>query len=194
MISVEKLIAAVITPAVARTFCPHLDIAMERFQINTPIRVAMFIGQCAHESLGFTHLEENLYYTTADRLIRTFSRIKNLEEAMSLIRKPHDLANRVYSGRGGNGDEASGDGWKYRGRGLIQITFLGMYAKASKGIGIDYIEEPDLVSRPADACLTAAWYFKEFGCNELADNSDIEGITKKINPAMLACRSSLEDF
>jgi putative chitinase len=139
------------------------------------------------ESTGFTALEEGLWYSTPERLLRVFpSRVKSLAHAATLVRNPKGLANCVYAGRLGNGNEASGDGWAFRGRGLIQLTGRDNYAAAAAGCGKLYLERPDLVAKPEDACLTAAWFWSAGGLNALADRQDWDGITRRVNgPAML---------
>ena len=102
--------------------CEPLNAAMKEFGIDTPLRQAMFLAQCAHESGNFSTVEENLHYR-AETLLKIFPKYyKTLAEAMAHAKKPELIANRVYSSRMGNGNEASGDGYRYRGRGLIQLT------------------------------------------------------------------------
>lgn len=187
MISVAALVACDISPTQARIFADPLSIACARFDINTPARISGFVAQCNVESRGFTTLEESLFYRDAVRVQRIFrSRIRDLEHAASLTRNPKALANCVYAGKNGNGDEASGDGWRYRGRGLKQLTGRGNYRDASVELGRPYEEQPDLVLEPADACLTAAWFWHTRKCNVLADSSQWDAITKAVNgPAML---------
>lgn len=187
MISVATLIAAGIAPTQARLFAEPMARACKRFDIWTPPRVAGFVAQCRVESAGFTQLEESLYYRGAERLLLIFpSRIKSLSQAQKLTRNPQALANVVYAGRLGNGDEASGDGWRFRGRGLKQLTGRGNYADAAEALGRPYLEWPDLVAEPADACLTAAWYWHVNKLNVLADSAQWDAITKAVNgPAML---------
>lgn len=167
------------------SYAKPLVVAMEHFNINTNKRMAAFIGQCMVESSNFTKLEEGLYYTTPSRIEAIFSKARG--RGNELARNPEKLANVVYAGRLGNGNEASGDGWKYRGRGLIQLTGRSNYAIAGKELGIDLIGNPDQVKNDLYvACLTAAWFFSKNGCNELADGWQISNITKRVNgPAML---------
>lgn len=187
MITIASLIAAGIAPTQARTFAEPLALACQRFGIDTPQRMAAFVAQCRVESVGFSRLEEGLFYTTPERIRAVFpSRVPNLAAAGRLARNPQALANCVYAGRLGNGDEASGDGWKFRGRGLIQLTGRDNYAAASAGCGKLYLERPDLVAQPEDACLTAAWFWASAGLNALADTRNWDGITRRVNgPAML---------
>jgi putative chitinase len=187
MINVASLVAAGIGPTQARAFETPLNAACERFQINTPLRQAAFVSQCAHESGAFVRLEEGLFYRTAERICIIFRRqVTSTAQAMPLVGNPKGLANRVYANRNGNGNEASGDGWRYRGRGLIQLTGRANYASAAAKVARPYVEQPDLVMLPDDACLTAAAYWDMNRLNALADRGDIDAITKAINgPGMV---------
>lgn len=185
--NLAQLIAAGVAPTQARLFVEPLKAACALFDISTPARKAAFIAQCAHESVYFTRLEESLYYRSAERIREIFpSRVKGLDVAAKLTRNPKDLANTVYANRLGNGDYASGDGWTFRGRGAFQLTGRNNYADASNELGRPYVERPDLVAEPSDACLTAAWYFAAEKCNLLADSAQWDAITRAINgPAMV---------
>ena len=188
MITVATLIAAGIGPTQARQFAEPLAAACRRFDISTPPRLAGFLAQCSVESAGFTRLEEVLTYRRPERLREVFpSRVKSLDDAARLVAAgPQAIANRVYAGKIGNGDEASGDGWRYRGRGLKQLTGRANYADATEALGRPYLEQPDLVALPEDACLTAAWYWHAAKCNILADSAQWDAITRAVNgPGML---------
>lgn len=187
MITVASLIAAGIAPTQARTFAEPLAAACARFAIHTPARIAAFLGQCALESSSFTRLEENLFYTTPERIRAVFpSRVKSLGEAAKLTRNPQALANVVYAGRLGNGDTASGDGWRYRGRGLVQLTGRDNYVDAADGLALPLVTHPDLAALPAAACMTAAWFWHSNKLNLLADSAQWDAITRAVNgPAML---------
>jgi putative chitinase len=188
MITIAALIACGVAPAQARTFCEPLNIACERFDITSKAREAGFLGQVVIESDGFVALEEILYYRSADRIWSIFKRIhhKGLDGVAKLTRNPKALGNAVYANVNGNGDEASGDGYKYRGRGLIQLTGRGNYRDAEVALNRPYITAPELVAMPPDACLTAAWYFHAARGNELADSAQWDGITRAVNgPGML---------
>lgn len=198
MIDVATLIACGIGPAQARLFCQPLDQVCAKFDITTKARIAAFLAQAAHESANFTRTEESLYYTTPERIRSMWpARVTSLQDAATLCRNPQDLANRVYANRLGNGDESSGDGWKYRGRGLFQITGRSNYHVCADAVGAPYLSAPNLVSMPADAALSAGWYWASIHGNELADASLIDEITKRINgPAMVgadARRSRFDD-
>jgi len=187
MITVETLIAAGIQPTPAKLFAEPLAIACEQFDISTPRRVAMFIAQAAHESVGFTRLEENLRYTDPMRLARVWpSRFTGYADAARFVRNPQALANHVYAGRNGNGDEASGDGWKYRGRGLFQLTGRENYRAAGEALGQPFVDAPELVALPLHAARSAAWFWAARGLNDMADAGDVKAVTRAINgPALL---------
>jgi len=156
-----------------------LDKTFKKYEINTLQRQACFIGQCMHESGGFKQLNENLNYG-AKGLVGTWpSRFPNLEYAAEFERKPELIANKVYGGRMGNNEE--GDGWKYHGRGLIQLTGKENYENCGAGIGVDLVNEPDLLATPEYAALSAGWFWNKKGLNALADSMDIDTMTKRIN-------------
>jgi len=160
-----------------------LTAAFTRFEINTPERQAAFIGQCAHESANFKTLQENLNYSAKGLNATWPSRFPSEAEAQPYHRQPEKIANKVYSGRMGNLDE--GDGWKYRGRGLIQLTGKDNYRLASDALGVDFVKDPDLVLTKEYAALTAAWYWSKRGLNKEADAKDFTGMTKKINGGVI---------
>lgn len=188
MITVAALVACGIGPTQARIFAEPLAASCRRFEINSRPRVAGFVAQCAVESTLFQQLEEGMYYRTPERIALVFKRLQHrgMADLTKLARNPKALANAAYAGINGNGDEASGDGWRYRGRGLKQLTGLGNYRDAEAGLGRPYVEQPGLVAQPEDACLTAAWYWHNTKCNILADSSQWDAITRAVNgPAML---------
>jgi putative chitinase len=196
-INLATLVAAGIAPTQARLFAEPLASACERFGIATPVREAAFVAQCAHESEGFTRLEESLYYRRPERVREMWpGRVRDLVQASRLVGNPQGLANWVYSSRNGNGDVASGDGWRYRGRGLLQLTGRANYSAAAAAIGRPYLECPDLVAEPWDACATAAWFFtQQAGCLPLADASDTAAITRRINgPGMVGLADRRQRF
>jgi putative chitinase len=160
-----------------------LTAAFTRFEINTPERQAAFIGQCAHESANFKTLQENLNYSAKGLNATWPSRFPSEAEAQPYHRQPEKIANKVYSGRMGNLDE--GDGWKYRGRGLIKLTGKDNYRLASDSLGVDFVKDPDLVLTKEYAALTAAWYWNKRGLNKEADAKDFTGMTKKINGGVI---------
>lgn len=195
MIDVGRLVAAGIRPTTARRFVQPLQFALARFELADVLPQAMFLAQAAHESQAFESLEESLFYRTPERVRRMFSsRVRDLNQAAALCRNPRTLANTVYSDRLGNGPFASDDGWRFRGRGLFQLTGRFNYGRAAEGLQRPYVEQPELVAQPMDACLTAAWYFVDRGCHLLLD---VDEVTAKINPAMAGAderRHWLDEF
>lgn len=195
MITVERLIAMGIGPTAAKLHAPHLQAACERFEIVTFARQTDFVAQAAHETAGLTAFEENLYYRDPVRVARLFRTAFDLNrdraisaseiaDAARYVRKPQALANRIYADRYGNGPEASGDGWRYRGRGGGHLTFKGNYHDAGQALARPYVDQPELVAQPADAALTFAWYWHTRKCNLLADAGKFDAITQVINPGM----------
>jgi len=196
MVDKKLLVYAGIHPTQAAAFADPLRAAMCLFAIDTPVRAAAFIAQMAHESADFTQLQENLFYSNPDRIRAVFpSRVPDLATAAKLARNPEALANTVYAGRIGNGDVASGDGWRFRGRGLVQLTGRANYFDAERGLNRPYSTNPDLVSQPADACLTAAWFWHNHKLNVLADASHIDAITRVVNgPKMMGAADRRQRF
>lgn len=177
----NKLINA--TPERKQELCAALEEAFSKFQINTPQRKAHFLAQILHESAHLSTFEESLYYRWTT-LMKVFKKYFPTEtSARSYEKQPQKIANRVYANRMGNGNEASGDGWKYRGRGSLQITGKDNYRAVSKGIGVDFVSNPDPLKSDKYAILSAGWWWKNRGLNELADISkdDVTAITKKVN-------------
>lgn len=157
-----------------------LNNALIRWEITSHAQVTMFLAQCAHESGGFKHLVENLNYSAA-ALRATWPARFSAADAVAMERKPESIAERAYGGRMGNGPEGSGDGYRYRGRGIIQLTGRDNYARAGAAIGLDFVAEPELVEKPDWAAATAGWFWATNGCNALADAGDFLAITKRIN-------------
>ncbi len=147
-----------------------LNGAMKRFEINTPARAAAFLAQAAHESGELRWLVERLGYS-APRLMAVWPRrFPTLAIAQGYANAPERLANFVYANRLGNGDAASGDGWRYRGRGIFQITGRGNYRRIGEALGLPLEDEPARVEQPEVAALTAAQFWQSRGLNELADD------------------------
>jgi len=158
-----------------------LNETFERFDISTPARQAAFIGQCGHECANFRILEENLNYR-AETLMKLWkSRFPTIEIANEYARNPKKIANKVYSSRMGNRDEASGDGYRFRGRGCIQLTGHANYFHAGQACGEDFVMNPDLVATPRYAAMTAGWFWNTHKLNQYADSQDYKTLTKKIN-------------
>lgn len=185
-ITAAQLIAAGVQPTQAKQFADPLSAACALYEINTKARIAAFVSQCAHESAGFTRFEENLYYSTPERIRAIWpTRVSSLADAATLCRNPSALANRVYANRMGNGNSESFDGWRFRGRGLFQLTGRNNYHDASVELNRPYVVKPELVAEPSDACLTAAWFWHVNKLNNLADASNVDAVTRVINgPAM----------
>lgn len=182
MLILATLAAAGIAPRVADAYHHSLGQACERFDIRTPERIAAFVSQCAFETRGFVTLEEGMLYRTPERICAMWpGRVRDLDDAERLVGAPQALANTVLCGRHGNGDAASGDGWRYRGRGLIRLVGRAAYRNAGAALQRPYEEQPDLVARPVDACLTAAWFWHSRGFNEMADRLQFDVITRFIH-------------
>lgn len=177
MISAEQLKRLHINPELA----PVFNETFERWGINTPRQQAAFLGQCGHECGNFTKLEEGLSYA-ADRLMKIWpKRFPTMEIAQKYARNEKALANFVYANRMGNRDEASGDGYRFRGSGWLQLTGHDNFYHAGKACGVDFVMNPDLVRQPKHAALTAGWFWSTHDCNRLAEAANWVALTKKIN-------------
>ena len=177
MISAEQLQRLHINPALVDAF----NGTFQRWGILTPRQQSAFLGQAGHECGNFTKLEEGLSYA-ADRLMKIWpKRFPTMEIANKYARNEKALANFVYANRMGNRDEASGDGYRFRGSGWLQLTGHDNFYHAGKACGVDYVMNPDLVRQPKDAALTAGWFCATHDCNRLAEAGDWVGLTKKIN-------------
>ena len=158
-----------------------LNAAFAKYDISTPVRQAFFVGQCAHESNNFTRLEEGLNYS-ASRLMAVWpSRFPTFEAAAPYANNPEKLANKVYGGRADLGNKEDGDGFKFHGRGCIQLTGRDLYERCGEALGVDLISEPTLLAEPMYACLSAGWFWNKKSLNDLADTGDYETMTKRIN-------------
>ena len=162
-----------------------LEEVFAKYDITTPIRQAAFIGQCVHESANFKLLEENLRYSAVSLMKVWPSRFPNLAVANQYASNAEKIANKVYGGRMGNGPEETGEGWKYHGRGLIQLTGKENYEHCGLGIGADLLNDPNLLLDPRCACLSAGWFWNKKGLNALADTKDYETMTKRINGGLI---------
>ena len=164
---------------------PALNDTFAKFQIATVRQQASFIGQCSHECGNFKILEENLNYRAATLMKLWPKRFPTQEIANSYETNPKKIANMVYSSRMGNRDEASGDGYRFRGRGCIQLTGHSNYFHAGQACGVDFVMNPDLVATPQYAAMTAGWFWSTHNCNPLAENQDWIALTKKINGGII---------
>ncbi|ALB54883.1 endolysin [Cronobacter universalis NCTC 9529] len=179
--------AAGISSSLAEKWYPHIVEAMNTYGIDTPKRQAHFIGQIGTESGGFQSVQESLNYSVAGLAI--FGSRLTAAQREQLGRKPGEkalsperqaaIANIVYGGRFGN--NLNGDGWKYRGRGLKQITFKANYEECGKALGLNLVDSPGLLLQDKYAALSAGWFWKANGCNQFADAGDVNGLTRRIN-------------
>ncbi|MFP7305770.1 glycoside hydrolase family 19 protein [Klebsiella pasteurii] len=179
--------AAGISAGLATRWFPHIDAAMKEFGITAPLDQSMFIAQCGHESTSFTQLVESFNYSVAG--LAGFVKAKRItqDQANSLGRKSSEkvlplerqkaIANLVYSNRYGN--KSAGDGWKYRGRGLKQITFLDNYLRCGTALRLDLVSNPELLEKDIHAARSAAWFYTSSGC--LKYPGDLVRVTQIIN-------------
>lgn len=167
----QELLAGLVDP---------INAALDRYEINTPERVAMFMAQVGHESGGLKRREENLNYS-AQRLSQVFPRYFRDVDPNDYARNPEAIANRVYGNRMGNGDEDSGDGYRYRGRGFIQLTGKNNYQAFANAMGMSLDEAVDYLSTAEGAAMSAAWFWDMRNINPDADRGDVVTVTKKIN-------------
>lgn len=170
-----------------------LTFNMELGDITTRERVAMFLAQTSHESAGYTRFKENLNYS-ADGLLRTFGKYFTPELAQKYARKPEMIANRVYANRMGNGPESSGDGWKFSGRGAIQITGKNNYSALAKFLEMDLDQCVHYLTLPEGAVHSAVWYWSVNGLNRLSDSRDIVRVTRVINGGRIGLEERTEDY
>lgn len=179
--------AAGISAGLAARWFPHIDAATKEFGINTPVALAMFIAQVGHESNGFNATRENFNYSVQALITAFVPKRLTKDQALTLGRKPGEsalpperqraIANLVYQKRYGN--KQSGDGWKYRGGGLIQTTFLDNYRTTGNAIKVDLVSNPELLEKDENAARSAAWFFVSKGCLNWLDS--IENVTRIIN-------------
>ena len=165
-----------------------LTAIFERFEITTRQRKEFFIAQIALESTGFTRLEESFRYSQ-QRLLEVFPKhFTSPKIASEYVGKPEAIANKVYANRMGNGNTASGDGWRYRGRGLKQLTGKWNYQQCANDLQIDIIENPDLLLQPDYAALSAGWFWHRNKLNSIADKNDFKLLTRRINGGLNGLR------
>ena len=181
----------------AQQYINLFDTILPQYDIDTPLRKAHFLAQVAHESGGFRFVSENLNYS-AKALYGVFRKyFPTMDIANQYARNPEKIANKVYANRMGNGPETSGDGWNYRGRGLIQLTGKLNYQTLSETVGQDFISNPEKVSEPEWALTSACWYWQKRKINRYADTDDIHMVTKLINGGYNGLQSRqhfLEEF
>ena len=171
-----------------------LSSVLPTYEIDSPQRVSAFIAQCTHESGGFKRLKENLNYK-AESLVRVFPKyFPSLDLAKQYAHDQEKIANRVYGGRMGNGDESSGDGFRYCGRGLIQLTGRNNYTKFSESIGMAVEEVPSLLETFEGAVKSACWFWKTNNLNQYADAGDILTMTKRINGGTVGLEDRIKHY
>jgi len=188
-ITIGLLEALGIRHALAVQWLPHISQAAHRYQIDAnPRRLAAWLATIAHESARLAMVTENLNYSAQGLAATWPSRYADMTgqptaTALRIARKPEQIANITYAGRMGNGSAGSGDGWRYRGRGLIQITGRANYEATSKALGLvgTLIDCPDLLEQPRYAALSAAEWWHRHGCNQLADTGELAAVTRKVN-------------
>ena len=175
-----------IFPKADPSVCAALNTTLEDYRINTVNRIAAFLAQVGHESADLTRLVENLNYS-AEGLASTWpSRYRGPDKkpnalAKKLARNPEAIANNCYARRMGNGNEASGDGWRYRGRGALTNTGKTNYADTGRAIGLDLLADPDLLASEQVALEAAGWFWSRYALNEKVDRGDFKGTTQTIN-------------
>lgn len=164
----QLALATVASNGDAVKYVDPINVAMERFYIDSPLRVSAFLATVAIESARLTRVEEDLYYKSAERLASIYPRaFKTPADAQPYTRNPAGLGKILYAG--------------YWGRGLIQLTWMTNYQRASNALGFNYVSHPELVCQPTHAALTAAWFWHQAGCNTLADEGDMDEITRRVN-------------
>ncbi len=170
-----------ILPRAPRSWLAACVELMPAAGIDTPHEVASFLAQCAHESNEFTHLEENLNYS-AERLMQVWPRrFIRYEFAQRYEHSPERLANYVYANRMGNGDEASGDGWRFHGRGPIQLTGRSNYTTCGEDIGDNLVAQPDFLLTPYTGIRSALWFWRTHNLDDVDDDEDVRIETRRIN-------------
>jgi len=181
MLVTTPMLHCITTPELADKWVNALNETCEEFAIDTPFRIAGFLSNVAHESAGFKFVKENLNYSAASLMRVWPSRFPNVEIAQRYAMQPEKIANRAYADRMGNGDEASGDGAKFLGRGLIQLTGKNNYVAYSLACNNEALQHPEIVEQPKYAAESAGWFWNVNRLNTLADAQDIGGMCKRIN-------------
>lgn len=180
MITPEQLQSIGITSN-TDVWCEALNEVFPKYNLDTPQRIASFIAQCQHESANFTALKENLNYGVKGLIMTWPKRFTTPDLANKYARQPEMIANYVYANRLGNGDESSGDGWKYRGRGLIQLTGKANYQDFANTVGMSLEDVIPYLETTKGAVEAACYFWNKNNLNSYADSGDIKGMTKVIN-------------
>lgn len=174
----------------------ELDDVIKKYNINSPLRLSHFLSQVAHESNNFKAIRENLNYS-AEGLLKVFPKYFSKDTAMFSARKPETIANIVYSNRMGNGDRSSGDGWRFRGRGFIQLTGKVNYESYGRYIDVNLIDNPDLVATKYPLS-SAGWYFEKKGLWKICDEGDsidtIKKVTYRVNGGFNGLQDRIQKF
>jgi len=208
-ITVDRLMRALgLTTALALVVAPVLEAAAKKHEICGQKSRAAFIAQLAHESADFTRTVENLNYS-AKGLVKTWpsrfrfpdageAHLERFEDgklnATAFHRQPEKIANHVYANRMGNGPPESGDGWRFRGRGYIQITGRAMYSAYTVDSGVDVVAHPELLELPEHAAASAAWFWNRIGGCRYVKDGDFEGLTRKINGGLIGLDDRLSKW
>lgn len=197
----EHIVAAGVSNALASQWLDPVRVACREFGIDTELRIAAFLSQCAHETGGFKTLQENLNYSAdgmagiwpkrfavlgADgKPVKKDGKNQPNKFAQALHRKPEAIANVVYANRMGNGPVESGDGWRHRGMGLKQLTGRDNHTRCGKALGVDLAANPELLLEPEIAARSAGWFWADNKLSTWADKGDIEGLTRKVNGGLI---------
>jgi len=176
-----EMLCTITTPELADKWVNALNETCEEFGIDNPYRIAGFLSNTAHESGGFKYVKENLNYSVASLMRVWSSRFPTVEIAQRYAMQPERIANRAYADRMGNGDEASQDGSKFIGRGLIQLTGKNNYVAYSLACDNEALTKPEIVEQPKYAAESAGWFWSVNKLNTLADAQDVQGMCKRIN-------------
>ena len=194
MITLDILRAAGVADSRGVVWLDPLQQAAERFDIDTGVRIIPWLATLVHESAAFTQLEENLNYG-APALLKIWPLTDHrpwgfdLDDVGGYARNPERIANRVYANRMGNGDEGSGEGWTYRGRGPIQLTGRSNYLAATAALDVDLVSNPELLLLPSIGAAAGAWFWHYNHCSALADAGDLDGIRKVVNGGMIGAEA-----
>jgi putative chitinase len=199
MVSAELIKAVFPRCKAPQQWADALNPALGKFGITSSARLSSFLAQTGYESGQFNRLTESLNYTTPQRLMKVWpKRFPTEASALPFVSNESKLANFVYANRLGNGDSASGDGFRFRGRGIIQITGRSNYTAAADVLALDLIGNPDLLLRPEHAAMSAAWFWNSRGLNALADDGtddddleDFAEITRRINGGTVGLKERL---
>lgn len=177
----------------AQDIVNQLNIWMPYYQIDTPDRVSCFLAQAGHESGGFMRKSENLNYK-AEGLLKTFKKYFTPAEANAYAHQPEKIANHVYANRMGNGPERSGDGWRYRGAGWIQLTGHDNHIRCLDDLAIDVVDNPSYLTTIEGATNSACWFWSVNKLNDLADIPDMKKLTKRINGGYIGLEERIKMY